>query len=344
MSKATMAACGALSILIWSGNATLGQSNSVRDFYANKSVEMIVGTGTANDFDFRGRLIAKYIGKYIPGNPTVTVRNMPGAGGVIAMNWLANVAPRDGTKLHMLFPAMGLSQAVGWPGINFNLRKFGFLGNTTDSPNILVTWKSKGILTIDDAKKREVILGSTPGNTGIYYANALNHMIGTKFKVISGYQATNDITIAMERGEVEGRASNTLSSWEETRPDWFAEDKLAVLFQVALNPHPKLANVPLMKDLAKDPADRAILEFFTNSAVLARGVVTTPGVPPERLAALRKAYSDVIRDPELLAEAQLLRIDISPMDGESSQSLSDSVVNAPTDLIARSIKFMDIPK
>lgn len=336
--------CVVMALSISPASKLHAQADTVRNFYAGKTVEMIVGAATANDFDFRGRLIAKYIGKYIPGNPSVTVRNMPGAGGVIAMNWLANVAPHDGTKIHMLFPAMGMSQAVGWPGVNFDLRKFGLLGNTTDSPNILVTWKSRGILTLDDAKKREVILGSTPGNTGLYYANALNRMIGTRFKVISGYPTTNDITIAMERGEVEGRASNTLSSWEETRPDWFKEDKLAVLFQVALKRHPKLPDAPLLRDLVSDPGDRAVLEFFTNSAVLARAVVTTPDVPADRLAALRKAYDDVMKDPELLAEAEHLRIDISTMKGEAAQRLSDSVVNAPPEIVARSKEFMDIPK
>ena len=344
MSRTILSLFAAIPAVTCLGSLAHAQSNPVRDFYANKTVEMIVGTGTANDFDFRGRLIVKYIGRYIPGNPTLVVRNMPGAGGVIAMNWMANLAPQDGTKLHMLFPAMGISQAVGLPGVNFDLRKFGLLGNTTDSPNILVTWKSRGILTLDDAKKREVILGSTPGNTGLYYANALNSMIGTRFKVISGYASTNDITIAMERGEVEGRASNTLSSWEETRPDWLKEDRLSILFQVALKANPKLPQIPLLKDLAKDPADRDVLELFTNSGVLARGVVTTPGVPPERLAALRKAFDDVMKDPELLAEAQQLRIDISTMDGLSSQRLSDAVVNAPSEIVTRSKQFMDLSK
>jgi tripartite-type tricarboxylate transporter receptor subunit TctC len=325
-------------------SAAQAQNESARAFYANKTVEMVVGTGPANDFDFRGRLIAKYIGKYIPGNPTVVVRNMPGAGGVVAMNWLANVAAHDGTKIHMLFPAMGISQAVKWPGVNFDLRRFALLGNTTDSPNILVTWKQKGILTIEDAKKRDVILGSTPGNTGLYYANALNQMIGTRFKVISGYPSTNDVTVAMERGEVEGRASNTLSSWEETKPDWFREHKLSVLFQVALKAHPDLPGVPLLQDLATNAGDRAILELFTNSAVLARAVVTTPDVPADRLAALREAFDQVIKDPELLAEARERRIDISALDGPTSQRISDAVVNAPSEIISKAKAFMDVPQ
>ncbi len=318
-------------------------ADAVADFYRGKTLDMVVGTTPGNDFDYRGRLLARFLGRHLPGQPNIVARNMPGGGGVVALNWLANIAPHDGTELHMVFPAMGTQQAVGAAGIDFDLRKFFFIGNTTDSPNVLVTWHTSGVRTIDDARKKEVILGSSPGNTGTYYAYAMNAMIGTKFKVISGYPGGNEINLAIERGEVEGRASNTWASWHETKPEWIRDRKLNVLFQVGVRRHPDLADIPLMTELAPNEEDRRVLAFFSASIAIARSVVTTPGTPADRVEALRRAFDATMKDPAFLAEAAKATLDISPLSGEAAQKISDSIINAPPEVIARAKKYMDAP-
>lgn len=343
MGKSGFAVAGLIAAPIWIGDTLSASADPVADFYQGRTIDMVVGTTPGNDFDYRGRLLARHMGRHIPGNPNIVARNMPGGGGVVAMNYLANVAPKDGSVLHMVFPAMGTQQAVGTVGINFDMRKFFLVGNTTDSPNVLVVWHTTGVRTIKDARKRSVVLGSAPGNTGTYYANALNAMIGTKFRLVSGYPGGNEINLALERGEVDGRASNTWASWNETKPEWIREKKLNVLFQVGFKRHPDLADVPMMDELATNDQDRRTLEFFSASVAIARAVVTTPGVPPERVAALRRAFDATIRDPEFLAEAAKSNLDISPMPGEDAQKFSDSIINAPADVIARAKKFMDAP-
>jgi tripartite-type tricarboxylate transporter receptor subunit TctC len=324
-------------------SAICARADSVADFYRGKTLDMVVGTTPGNDFDYRGRLLARHMGRHIPGQPNIVARNMPGGGGVVAMNWLANVAPHDGTVLHMVFPAMGTQQAVASPGIDFDMRKFFLIGNTTDSPNALVAWHTAGVRTIDDAKKKQLVLGSSPGNTGTYYAYAMNAMIGTKFKVISGYPGGNEINLAIERGEVEGRASNTWASWHETKPEWIRDKKLVVLFQVGVKRHPDLPDIPLMTELATNDDDRRVLEFFSASVAIARSVVTTPGVPPDRVEALRRAFDATMKDPAFIAEATKANLDMTPLPGEEAQKISDSIINAPPDVVARAKKYMDAP-
>ncbi|MDB5534021.1 MAG: hypothetical protein JWO28_2336 [Hyphomicrobiales bacterium] len=321
--------------------ASWAQADAVADFYKDKTIDLIVGSTPGNDFDLRGRMLARNMPRFIPGHPNIVARNMPGGGGIIAMNHMATRATRDGTTLHIVFPNMGPLQATGAPGIAFDLRQFYYIGNTTDSPNLMSAWHTTGVRTIDDAKKRELALGSSPGNTGTYYALALNLMIGTKFKVISGYPGGNEINLAMERGEIDGRASNTYSAWKSTKPDWLTDGKLVHLVQVGRQRHPELADVPLLHELTTNPEDRQILEFLSASVSIARPVVTTPGVPMERVTALRRAFDQAIRSPELLAEAAKLNMDISPLTGEDAQRISDAILNAPPGVIQRAKLIME---
>lgn len=319
------------------------QADAVSDFYAGKTLDMIIGSLVGNDFDLRGRLLSRHMGKYIPGKPEMRARNMPGGGGVIAMNHLATRAPHDGTVLHMTFPNMGTVQATGQVGVQFDMRKFYYIGNTTNSPNILNTWHTSDIRTIDDAKKREVVLGANPGITGIYYARALNEIIGTKFRVVSGYPGGGQINIAMEAGEVEGRASNTWASWKATKPDWVAQKKFHVLFQVGRERHPELKDIPLMTEFASNEADRKLLQFLSDPIAIARAVVTTPDVPMERVTALRRAFDAVMKDPAFIEEANKMGLDLDHMTGEEAQKINDALINSEPDIIARAKRIMDAP-
>jgi tripartite-type tricarboxylate transporter receptor subunit TctC len=311
-------------------------ADPVADFYKGKTINMVIGVSVGGDYDRRARLIARHMSKHIPGNPTIVANNMTGGGGVVATNWLANVAPQDGTALLMITSNMPTAQAVGTQGVKFDVRKFFWLGNTTDTPNVINSWHTTGITTIEDVMKRELVVGATGvGSGSYYYPAALNVIVGTKFKIVTGYPGGNDMNLAMERGELGGRGSNSWASWKSTRPQWLADKKIFILVQVGLKRDPELKDVPLMQDLAKNPSDAKVLTFLSADTAIARAVVTTPGVPTDRVAALRKAFAATMKDPEFLAEAEKSKMDLSISTGEQSQAIAAAIVDTPADVVQR---------
>jgi tripartite-type tricarboxylate transporter receptor subunit TctC len=265
------------------GSSTAG-GQSVADFYRGKTVSMVIATAPGGDYDLRARLLARHIGRHIPGEPTIIPRNMPGAVGVQAANWLATVAPRDGTVIHAIMQNMSAYQALGGTSVEYDTRKFFWIGNTTDSPNVINSWHTTGIKTIQDVMTKELVVGA-PGTatSSVYYPKALNELVGTKFKIVSGYPGGNNVNLAMERGEVGGRGSNSWASWKSTHPQWLAEKKIFILVQIALQRHPELADVPTMIELAKNDEDRAVLQFISADIPINRAYVTT-----RRLIAFRR--------------------------------------------------------
>jgi hypothetical protein len=209
-------------------------ADPIADFYRGKQLSLVIGTSAGNDYDYRGRLIARHMGRHIPGEPSIVPRNMPGAGGINAANWLASIAPRDGTTLHMIMTNMMGAQAVGTHGVQFDTRKFRWIGNTTSSPNVTNSWHTTGVTNIDQVKTREFILGAPAGTAGVTYGTVMNALAGTKFKIVTGYPGGNEVNLAMERGEVEGRGSNSWASWKSTKPEWLAQKKIIMLVQVGL--------------------------------------------------------------------------------------------------------------
>jgi tripartite-type tricarboxylate transporter receptor subunit TctC len=307
----------------------------VADFYRGKTVNLLIGTSAGNDYDFRGRLLARYLGRYIPGQPTIVPRNMPGAGGIQAANYLAAIAPRDGTTLHMIMSNMMSGQAMGLKGIEFDTRAFAWIGNTTSSPNVMATWHTSRVKSVEDAKNRSVIVGAPMGTAGVLYGEIMNSLVGTKLKIVTGYPGGNEVNLAMERGEVDGRASYSWASWKANQPEWLADHKINILMQVGLKRAPDLPDVPLLIELATTDADRKVMTFLSADTAIARSLVTTPGVPPERLEALRRAFDAVVKDPEFLADAEKSKIDISPTSGEEAQQVADSIVNTPPEVLDR---------
>ena len=306
-----------------------------QDFYAGKAISMVVQTTTGNDYDNRGRLLSRHMGQFIPGNPNIIVRNMPGGGGVVATNWLAQVAPKDGTVMSMIMQPSSMNQALGMGQIQFDVRQLGWIGNTSDTPSVITVWHTAGVRTVEEAKKKEIVLGGTVGTASVIYPNVLNELVGTKFKVVTGYPGGNEINLAMERGEVAGRGSNSWSSWKSTRPAWVREGKIHNIVQIALKRAPDLPDVPLMIELAQNDFDREVLRFLSADTAIARAVVTTPEVPAERLAILRAAFDKAMKDPALLAEAEKIQMDISWLGGEDSHRIASSIVNADPKVIAR---------
>jgi tripartite-type tricarboxylate transporter receptor subunit TctC len=311
------------------------QADPVADFYHGKTLSLIIGTSSGNDYDFRGRLLARHMARHIPGEPTIVPQNMPGAGGIKAANYLASIAPHDGTTLHMIMSNMMSSEAIGAQGAQFDTRKFFWVGNTSSTPNVTVSWYKSGVTSIEQVKTRQLIVGAPGGTVGVIYATAMNGLLGTKFKIVTGYPGGNEVNLALERGEIDGRASNSWASWKTTHPDWVKDQKIIVLVQVGLKRAPDLPDVPLLSELAGNDMDRQVLTFLSADTAIARALVTTPDTPPERVAALRRAFDETMRDPAFLAEADQATLDVIPLGGAESQRIADSIVNTPPEVIAR---------
>ena len=311
-------------------------AQAVADFYRGKTITMAVGTSPGGDYDLRMRMVGRHIGKYIPGNPAVVPTNMPGAGQMLVANWLAGVAPKDGTVIVALSQNLATFQATGAAGVKYDVRQFNWIGNTTDTPNVINSWYTTGIRTIQDVMARELVVGATGIASGSYlYPHALNQLLGTKFKIVTGYPGGNDINLAMERGEVGGRGSNSWASWKSTRPQWLAEKKIFILAQVGVKRNAELPDIPTLQDLARNEADRQVLLFISADTAISRPLVTSAGVPRERVEALRRAFDATLKDPEFLAEAEKSKTDINPMTGEEAQKIAEATINAPADVLAR---------
>ena len=331
-----MPAIAALTLVAFAGFALPARADAVADFYKGKQISLVIGTSSGNDYDFRARLLARHLGRFIPGNPSIVPRNMPGAGGINAANWLANIAPRDGTAIHMIMANMMNKQAVGVPGIKFDARKFSWIGNTTSTPNVTSSWHTSGVTNIQQAKERELIIGAPAGTAGEVYGAVMNALAGTKFKVVTGYPGGNEVNLAMERGEIQGRASNSWASWKSTRPDWVREKKLIVLVQVALKRDPELKDVPTLIDLVNNDIDRKFMAFLSAETTVARALVTPPEIPADRLDALRRAFDATVKDPQFLAEADKMGgMDIQPMRGEDAQPIAHGIVDTPPEVLER---------
>ena len=314
-------------LAVWPGSALSQQS--VEDFYRGKKIDLIIGYSSGGTYDLYARLVARHLGHYIPGNPLIVPRNMPGAGSRAAATWVFGIAPRDGTVLAAVDQSLSLQQAAGDKRIQFDTTKFVYIGNPASENNTTAAWAASGIKTIEDAKRREVTVGATGGSTSSQYPKAMNALLGTKFRIILGYPGGNDINIALERGEVEVRGSNSWQSWKKIRAHWLAEQKINILVQIGLKKAADLPDVPLLMDLAANDEDRALLRWLSASTYIGRPIFTTPDAPPERVKALRAAFDAMVRDSAFLEQAKKENFDIDPVSGEDLQKLIAEIVAMP---------------
>jgi tripartite-type tricarboxylate transporter receptor subunit TctC len=336
-----LARIAVLAMPIVAASAIPATAQSVADFYRGKTIQMIIGVSAGGDYDLRARLLARHLPKHIPGNPKIVPQNMLGAGGLVAANWMMNVGPKDGTALLAISSNLPVGQAVGLEGVKYDVRKLSYIGNTTDSPNVINSWHTTGITRIEQVMEKELVVGATGRSSGsYYYPAALNAFAGTKFKIVFGYRGGADVNIAMERGEVGGRGSNLWASWVSTRPQWLTENKIHMLVQIALKRHPDLKDVPLMQELVKSELHKQVMTFISADTAIARSIVTTPDVPAERVAALRAAFDAAMKDPALLKEAAQAQQDISPTTGAEAQEVANSLANAPQDVVAEAKKIL----
>jgi tripartite-type tricarboxylate transporter receptor subunit TctC len=309
-------------------------ADAVAEFYKGKQIRFIVRTTVGGDYDQYTRLLARFMGKYIPGNPSMVVVNMPGGGGIAAANYMAQVAPRDGTVIGIVSQGLAVDQALGSsPQLKADLREFNWIANVVYSNQLLVVWHTSPTKTLEDAKRRVTAVGTTgAGSASVQYPAFYNNVLGTKFRIVFGYPGGQHIDLAMERGEVEGRGTNTYSGWMASKPTWIPEKKIIPLIQSGLEKEPALPHVPLIVDQPVRDQDRPLLRFMANSATVGRPLATTPGVPAERVAALRAAFAATIRDSEFIATAKKENMEIRPQTAEELTQVILQLLTAPQDV------------
>jgi tripartite-type tricarboxylate transporter receptor subunit TctC len=325
--------------------ASPASADDVADFYRGKRINLVIGYGSGGGYDTYARMLVRFIGEHIPGNPTVIAQNMPGAGSRGAGNWLYNVAPKDGTVISMLSQATPTDQALGQAGIQFDVRKFNWIGNMVVVNNITFVWAATGIRSIDDAKQRVVVLGSTGASSpSVLYPQVSNNLFSTKFKIVSGYPGGGDINLAVERGEVDGRGSDSWASMKANNPTWISERKVNILYQVGPRREADL-DAPLWSELAQNDEQRQILDVLSGDVAVGRPILTAPDVPAERVKALRAAFDATLKDPKFIAAAEQARMYLNPMGGEELQQIVGRIVSPSPAVIAKvkdAIKIKDV--
>lgn len=338
MSKRVGCAVGLLGLFVQTAAAW---ADPVADFYRGRKIDLIIGYSSGGTYDLYARLVGRHIGNHIPGNPQVVARNMPGAGSRTATIWVASVAPKDGTILATSDQSLAVAQAMGDRQMPVDTTKLVYIGNPNSENNTTATWHTAGIRSLEDAKRREVTMGATGGSTSSQYPRVMNALLGTRFRVILGYPGGNDINLAMERGEVDGRGSNSWAAWKATRPEWIRDRKIDILVQIGLEKAPDLAHVPLLMDMAANEEDRALLRLFSVSSVIGRPLFTTPGAPADRVEALRAAFMATMKDPRFLADAKAGNFVIDHMSGTELQMLIADIVATPSHIGQRAAKIVD---
>jgi tripartite-type tricarboxylate transporter receptor subunit TctC len=308
----------------------------VADFYRGKNLRIFVGYGPGTGYDVYARLLGRHITRHIPGNPGVVIQNMPGAASLTMTNYLYNVAPRDGSAIGT--PARwNLTEPLyGSPNARYDAKKFAMIGSMNREVATCFSWHTTGIGSIETAMKRDVLVGST-GATGTSYQfpTLLNALIGTKFKVISGYSDSGAIGLAMERGELEGYCSFTWGSIKSARPQWIEKKLINIVLQLTLRKHPELAHVPLVTTYAKDEAARQAFALAFADQEIARPVVAPPGVPADRAAALRKAFAATMKDKAFIEDAARMNIDIDVADAKETEAVLTQIYATPAAIVER---------
>ena len=306
-------------------------ADPVADFYRGKQMQFIIRTPPGGDYDSYSRLLARHMGRHIPGNPTITPVNMPGGGGIIAANHVGQVAPKDGTVLTMVSQGLPIDQALQLsPSLRVDLRSFNWIGNLVNANQLLVVWHTSKVRTLEQAKTTETLIGSTgAGSVSVQLPAFYNNVLGTRFKIIMGYPGGQEVDLAMERGEVDGRGTNTYTGYQTSKPQYLANKLIIPLIQVGMAREPDLPDTPLLLEQQVQPQDRPLLEFMSKAITVGRPVATTPGVPAERVAALRKAFMDTLDDPEFMAEAKQQNAEVRPMTGEVLEATIRDLIEAP---------------
>ena len=309
-------------------------AESVADFYRGRTINVLIGVNVGGGYDFEARLLARFMRAHIPGNPLLVPQNVIGAGGIKMANYLYSIAAQDGTAVGMFPSTLVAAQAVGTDGVQYDANKFAWLGSITTSPVTLAVWRDSPVRSLDDARRKQVVVAaSNKGAITYTFPHMLNELLGTKFKIVSGYQGNSTMTVAMERGEVQG-VTNSWDSWKSFNPAWVREGKIRVLVQT--EPKAKdLSDIPSVQELARSASDRQVMALIISGDALGKPLAASPNVPPERVQALRDAFEATIRDPAFIEAAAAARVEINPISGTALQATVARVLATPKDLAER---------
>lgn len=319
------------------------RADTIEDFYRGKTIRFLTGYGPGTGYDVYMRVVQRHIGAHIPGKPNVVPENMPGAGGLVMTNYLYNVPPRDGTVIGLPSRNLVTDPLLGNAAARFDALKFGWIGSVSTDTSTCLGWRKAGVNTFDDAMKREIKIGGNgPQTDSAVMPRLLNILIGTKFRVFNGYPDSGAVGIAMEQGEVDGYCGFTLGSVRSSRPQWLDQNLVSVIAQMGPEKHPDLASTPNALDLVKTEADRQAFLLVFGLGKMGRPVATPPGVPADRIAALRKAFDETMRDPEFLDDVKASRIDVDgPSDGAAVEALIRQLYATPKAVVDRVSEIRD---
>jgi tripartite-type tricarboxylate transporter receptor subunit TctC len=321
--------------LLFAGLATISaaQADPVADFYQGKTVRVIIGFGPGGGYDIYGRLAAEFLSKYIPGHPLIIAQNMPGAGSFKALEYLYNVAPKDGTYIGSVAQTIAVD-AVTDEQNKMDITRFRYIGRFASAIDLGVALPRSGLKSYDDVRKREVIAGvSGGGSTSVVNALALNSYGGANFRLVRGYDGTTEIMLALERGEAEVNTGYSMPGLVAAHPEWIKGDGAVILYQNALKRSPLIPNVPTMPELGTTEEGKQILSVIAGTPEIGRGILTTPDVPPERLAALRKAFQDLVHDAGFLALMEKRNVMIDAAPGEDMDRITAETMKLPKPMI-----------
>jgi len=302
-------------------------------FFKGKTINLYIGFGGGGTYDYYGRLVARFIGRHIPGEPTVIAQSMPGSGGLRAANYLFSAAPKDGTAVGVITQTAAIEDALRSPGVQYKAAEFNWIGRMTAILEVHFTWKTSKAKTIEDARQHEIpVAGTGSGSPSEGYPKLLNALAGTKFKIISGYPSSTAGMLAMERGEVDGG----LTSWntlKRTKEQWLQNHDINVLVQYGTERHPEMRDIPTILETARTPEGRAAMAFYIGGAELGRSLAAPPGLPADRIKLLRAAFDAMLKDRDFLAEIEKSGQEFYPASGEEVQRLIAVTANAPRNVV-----------
>jgi tripartite-type tricarboxylate transporter receptor subunit TctC len=330
-----------VSVLLMSGlilaaapfEATTAQA---QEAYRGKTLSVQIGYGAGGGYDTYGRLLARYMGKHIPGNPVLVPKNMPGAGSMKLANYLYVTAPKDGTEFGIIGNGVILEPLLGGAGAQFDPTKFSWLGSLDKFVEIGVVRSNARAQSLEDAMKTEMVVGSTGSKSGTnLYPILLNNILGTKFKIVKGYTGTKEMTLAVERGELDGFLGWCVSCILSEKPDWVREKTVKVFVQTALEKDPRFPDAAMVMDYIKNEEDRKIMTLFLSNAEMSRPFVAPPNIPRDRFAILRAAFEASARDPNMVADAKKMNLDINLMTGETIDKLIETIYNSPKSVVEK---------
>jgi len=328
----TLISC-ALLICISSSSAA---QDVVADFYRGKQVTIMVGFTAGGSSSLYAQALARHMGRYLPGSPNFIVQHVPGAGGLVVANTIANTATRDGTAFAITGRTAAIEPLLGNANAKFDGRKFGWLGTANVEYTTCLAWHTAPVKTLQDAMAKELIVSGTGSDaTEVVWPKAANKLLGTKFKIVLGYPGSTEMLLALERGEVEGNCGLGWTFIKLRKADWLRDKKINVLFQWSLRSHPDIPDVPLIIDRARTPEDRKVFEFLFAPQEMGRPFFTPPGLPPERLAALRVAFERTLKDSQFLADADKMGLEVQHVGGEAIEKLLERLYASPREVIER---------